>query len=380
MKAKGVEKVLVIGGAGFIGSHIVDLLVESGYEVTILDSLDKQVHGEKGLKPAYLNSSALFIRGSLLDRQILEKVLPDVDAVVHLAAAVGVAQSMYEIYRYINTNTSGTALLLDTLVNFPNKVKKVIVASSMSIYGEGKYCCEHCSETIYPPPRKQQWLNAKQWDPLCPHCGLPLLSRPTDEQSPPNPASIYAMSKYHQEEMALLAGKTYGIPTVALRFFNVYGTRQALSNPYTGVCAIFSNRILHGKPPYIFEDGRQLRDFVHVKDVCQSILLALEKSNADYLPINIGSGAAISILELAKALIHIYGSDVKPFISGEFRKGDIRHCYSDITRARKLLGFKPQIDLSAGLMELAQWGKDHGWGTLDLFEESLRELRERRLT
>jgi dTDP-L-rhamnose 4-epimerase len=187
------------------------------------------------------------------------------------------------------------------------------------------------------------------------------------------------MSKYHQEQMSLLVGKTYGIPTVALRFFNVYGTRQALSNPYTGVCAIFSSRILHGKAPYVFEDGRQLRDFVHVKDVCRSIVLALEKSGADYLPVNVGSGTAISILELAETLIDLYGGGLKPYISGEYRKGDIRHCYADITRARKLLGFQPQINLNTGLVELTQWGKSQGWGTLDLFDNSLKELKERRL-
>jgi dTDP-L-rhamnose 4-epimerase len=380
MKSKDVEKVLVTGGAGFIGSHVVDLLVESNYETIVLDSLEEQVHGNERVKPDYLNPSARFLLGNVLDRGLLDKVLPDVDAVIHLAALVGVGQSMYKVHRYVDSNTSGTAMLLDAVVNAPNPIRKVVVASSMSIYGEGKYYCEACRSAVYPDPRSFSQLQARKWNHACPTCGTSLMDRPTDERTPSNPASVYAMSKRDQEEMALLIGKSYGIPTVALRLFNVYGPRQALSNPYTGACAIFSSRILNGKPPYLFEDGMQLRDFIHVRDVARAVVLALQRADADYMPINIGSGRRISILELAKALVEHYGAKMEPYVSGEFRKGDTRHCYADITLARKLLGFEPSIGLREGLADLAGWGKTHGWGSVDLFENALKELREKRLT
>jgi dTDP-L-rhamnose 4-epimerase len=379
MKPKGIEKVLVTGGAGFIGSHLVDALVESNYETTIIDCLEEQVHGSGREKPEYLTHSARFLVGDILDRPLLDSILPEVDAVVHLAAMVGVGQSMYQIHRYLNSNTSGTAMLLDAVVNSSNSIRKVVAASSMSIYGEGKYRCDHCQATVFPSPRPLAQLESRIWDHACPTCGHPLSHQPTDEETPPAPTSIYAMSKRHQEETALLIGKTYGIPTVGLRFFNVYGPRQALSNPYTGACAIFSSRILNGKPPYIFEDGGQLRDFIHVRDVARAILLALERNNGDYMPINIASGRPVSILELAETLTQLYGANLKPNVSGEFRKGDIRHCYADVTQAKELLGFEARIGLKEGLADLVQWARLHGWGAADLFEKALRELKEKRL-
>lgn len=380
MKPKGVEKILVTGGAGFIGSHVVDILVAASYEITVLDTLEEQVHGKTKTKPDYLNPKARFILGSISDRKLLDEIIPQADAVIHLAAVVGVGQSMYQIHRYMDSNTTGTAMLLDTIVNTKNSVRKVIVASSMSIYGEGKYYCKSCSLTAYPPPRTIEQLQARIWDHTCPNCSGPLSHQLTDERTPPAPTSIYAMSKLHQEDTALLIGKTYGIPTVGLRFFNVYGPRQALSNPYTGVCAIFSSRILNRKPPYVFEDGGQLRDFVHVKDVARGVTLSLEKNRADNLPVNIASGRVISILELAKELLQIYDVKMEPHISEGFRKGDVRHCYADVTRAKELLGFEPKIKLEDGLVELAEWGKAHGWGAVDLFDKSLEELKEKQLT
>lgn len=379
MRPKDTKTILVTGGAGFIGSHLVDMLIESDYKTTIIDSLEEQVHGNTKKKPEYINSSANFVMANILDRKLLDGLLRQVDAVVHLSAMVGVGQSMYQIHRYVNSNTSGTAFLLDAIVNIPNRIRKIVVASSMSIYGEGKYHCDRCRETVYPVARAMNYLEAQRWDHTCPTCAQVLVHQPTDEEAPPAPTSIYAMSKRHQEEMALLIGKTYGIPTVALRFFNVYGPRQALSNPYTGASAIFLSRILNEKPPYIFEDGRQLRDFIHVKDVARAIVLALERDDADYMSVNIASGKPVSILDLAETLIELYGANLRPYVSNEFRKGDVRHCYADITRARELLGFEAKIDLKEGLADLVQWAKTHGWGAVDLFEKALKELKQKHL-
>lgn len=287
---------------------------------------------------------------------------------------------MYQIEKYIDYNTRGTAALLDVLVNKGNDVKKLIVASSTSIYGEGKYHCEKCSVNRFPQPRSEEQLRNRVWDPLCLECRTPLKPLPIDEDKPLMPTSIYAMSKRHQEEMCLLIGKTYGIPTTALRYFNIYGPRQALTNPYTGAGAIFSNRILNNKPPYIFEDGSQQRDFVHVRDVAKANLLALEKSSANYQAINIGTGKPTSIGNIANLLIEAYGAKLEPHISLRYRKGDVRHSYADITKARNLLDYKPSISLQDGLKELAEWAKAHEWGSVDLFEKSLRELEEKKLT
>lgn len=381
VKIKGIDNVLVTGGAGFIGSHTVDLLIDHGYHATIFDNLETQVHEEREKKPDHINNIATFIYGDIRDRELLKKIIREVDAVIHLAAMVGVGQSMYQIERYVDVNTRGTANLLDILVNEENNVKKLIVASSMSIYGEGKYRCEKCSTNIYPEPRNEMQLGTRQWDHPCPTCNSALTPLPTDEEKPLMPTSIYAMTKRHQEEMCLLIGKTYSIPTIALRYFNAYGSRQSLSNPYTGCGAIFTSRILNDKPPYIFEDGNQTRDFVHARDVAKANLSALEHNNADYMAINIGSGKSISIKTLAETLVKLHGkSNIQPHISSEYRKGDIRHCYADIERARKLLNYQPCVSLEEGLTELTGWAKTHGWGAVNLFEKALGELKEKHLT
>jgi len=380
MKAKRVEKILVTGGAGFIGSHTVDLLIKHGYQTVILDNLEPQVHGKEKTKPDYINKNATFIQNDIQDYKFLSKIISEVDAVIHLAALVGVGQSMYQIERYIETNTKATATLLDILANQEHNVKKLIVASSMSVYGEGKYYCEKCANEAYPDLRTEDQLKKRQWEQTCPNCGSILKALPTDENKPLMPTSIYAQSKRHQEEMCLLTGKTYDIPTVALRYFNVYGSRQALSNPYTGACAIFTSRILNNNPPFIFEDGNQTRDFIHVEDIAQANLKALEHNKANYQAINIGTGKPITIIKLAETLTNLYGqSDLKPFISNEYRKGDIRHCYADTTRAQNMLDFEPTISLENGLNELADWAKTHGWGAADLFENALRELKKKSL-
>jgi len=322
--------------------------------MTIIDNTETQVHGEGRKRSDRINGNTVLIQGDIRDRELLKKTIQEVDAIIHLAAIVGVGQSMYQMERYVDVNTKGTANLLDVLVNEKNDVKKLIVASSMSIYGEGEYHCEKCSTTVYPELRNEIQLKKQQWDHLCPTCNSPLTPLPTDEEKPLAPTSIYAMTKRHQEEMCLLIGKTYGISAVALRYFNVYGSRQALSNPYTGCAAIFTSRILNNKPPYIFEDGNQTRDFIHVKDVAKANLKALEHNNADYQAINIGTGKPLSIKNLAETLTKLYNQpNLQPHISNEYRKGDNRHCYADIRRARKLLNFKLTISLENGLTELA---------------------------
>jgi dTDP-L-rhamnose 4-epimerase len=373
---KPIKRVLVTGGAGFIGSFTVELLIEKGYEVTVLDSLEPQVHPNQISE--YLDSEVI-TRGDVRNRDVVKEVFANADAIIHLAAAVGVGQSMYEVEKYVDYNVRGTAVLLDLLAREKNNIKKVVVASSMSVYGEGKYYCNKCGQDRFPDVREPRQLEMKSWDFLCPACQTPLNPVPTDEKKPSKPTSIYAMTKRDQEEMCLLVGKTYGIPTVALRYFNAYGPRQSLSNPYTGVCAIFVNRILNNLPPHLFEDGKQLRDFVHVKDVARANILALEQSSANYEAINIGSGEQISIKELAESLIEICQVRLKPLISHRYRSGDIRHCYADISKARNLLSYTPTIQRDKGLRELVEWAKLCGWAKANVFENSLKELRDRRL-
>jgi len=371
------SKILVTGGAGFIGSHIVDKLLTDGFEVTVIDNL--QTGRLENLAHHQGREDFYFIKGDIRNYEQLRRIATEVDAIIHLAALVGVGQSMYEIERYIDANTKGTASLLDILVNEEHDVKKLIVASSMSIYGEGKYHCDECAADVYPGLRNEEQLRKEQWDHVCPTCGSSLAPLPTDEDKPLTPTSIYALSKRHQEEMCLLTGKTYGVPTVALRYFNVYGPRQSLSNPYTGVCAIFSSRILNNNPPYVFEDGKQTRDLIHAKDVAKANLRALECSGADYMAVNVGTGKPISIRKLAEILMELYGIKLQPYISSRYRKGDIRHCYADTQRMHKLLNFKPTTNLRDGLTELTEWAKANRWGAIDLFDKALDELTSRQL-
>lgn len=380
MKAKGITKVLVTGGCGFIGSHTVDLLIEQGYDVTVLDDLEPQVHGDAAKIPEYVNKKATVIRADVRNHESLRKAVLEVDAVIHLAAIVGVGQSMYQIEKYVDINTRGSAILLDLVANENHHLKKLVVASSMSIYGEGKYWCIKCSTDVFPGLREEKQLKSRKWEPLCPNCNSPLIPKPTDEAKPLMPTSIYAMTKRHEEEMFILTGKTYGLPAVALRYFNVYGSRQALSNPYTGCAAIFTSRILNNKPPYIFEDGKQSRDFIHVRDVTRANVHALEKSSANYEAINIGTGKPITIEGLAKILIEFYGKkNMKTLISEEYRKGDIRHCFADVSKAQKLLGFTASISMTEGLTELSEWAKAHNWGAPGSFDKAFRELKEKHL-
>jgi dTDP-L-rhamnose 4-epimerase len=346
------KNVLVTGGAGFVGSHLVDALLRAGHKVRVFDNLTPQVHG--GQIPAYLSPDAELVIGNLCDDAALHEALRGIEVVFHLGAAVGVGQSMYEISRYVQVNTLGTAVLLQEILNQKNRIEKLVLASSMSIYGEGKYLCDACGE-VAPPLRTSEQLRTRQWETLCPQCGATLKPLPTDESKPLQCSSIYALSKKDQEEMCLLYGRTYGLPVVALRYFNIYGARQALSNPYTGVAAIFASRLLNCKPPLIFEDGMQLRDFVCVQDVVQANLLAMERPAADGRALNIGSGEPISIREVALTLSAALGRPIPSELTGKYRAGDIRHCFADISRAQKLLGYKPRFSLREGVQDLVAW-------------------------
>lgn len=344
--------ILVTGGAGFIGSHLVDGLVEKGHKVRILDSLVEQVHG--GKVPEFLNKEAEFIQADVCDADAVRKALDDVEVIYHEAAEVGVGQSMYEIVRYVKANDLGTAVLLEEMIKRPGQFKKLIVASSMSIYGEGAYRNPKTGAYVYPQIRSDEQLAAHDWE-LIDADGTILEPIGTTEEKPLFPTSVYAVSKQDQEQYCLSVGRAYKIPTVALRYFNVYGTRQALSNPYTGVCAIFSARLMNNEQPLIFEDGKQTRDFVHVSDIVQANLLALETDKADYQAINVGTGRAISVGEISEMLAKGLGKEIEPNFVGKYREGDIRHCVADISKARNLLGYEPKVKLEDGLRELLEW-------------------------
>ncbi len=346
------KNILITGGAGFVGSHLADALLAAGHNVRIFDNLTEQVHPD-GV-PDYLSSDAEFFYGDVQDGTALSRALDGIQVVFHLAAAVGVGQSMYEIERYMGSNTQGTAVLLQELLRRLDNVEKLVLASSMSIYGEGRYRCVQCGD-VTPGLRSTVQLRLKQWEPTCPVCGSPLAPVPTDESKPLQCSSIYSLSKKDQEEMCLLFGRTYGLPVVALRYFNIYGTRQSLSNPYTGVAAIFASRLMNRKPPMIFEDGRQLRDFVSVQDIVRANLLAMERPQADGMALNIGSGQPISISEVAAGLARAMDTEISAELTQKYRVGDVRHCFADITAANKFLGYAPQVRFAHGLTELAQW-------------------------
>jgi dTDP-L-rhamnose 4-epimerase len=368
------SRVLITGGAGFIGSHVADDLISRGYRVRAFDSLSSQVHGGDGARPAYLNSEVELIVGDMRDPEAVNGALVGIDAVYHFAAAVGVGQSMYQVAHYTQINSLGTAVLLEALIKQP--VSRLIVASSMSLYGEGLYIAPDGGKWS-GIERTPEQLAAREWEPKT-GAGEVLTPVPTPESTPPSVASIYALGKYDQERMCLLIGGAYGIATVALRFFNVYGPRQALSNPYTGALAIFAARLLNGKAPLIFEDGGQRRDFVHIADVAMAARLALEVDGAAGRVFNVGSGQHSTISEIAEQLAHVIGrEDLSPEITGTFRVGDIRHCFADIQLAKAILGFAPAIPLNEGLAKLAEWLQ--GQVAIDRIEAARQELEARGL-
>jgi dTDP-L-rhamnose 4-epimerase len=373
-------KVLVTGGAGFIGSHLVDALVREGKDVRVLDCLDPQVHGEnsepRNIAEHVAAGRVEFILGDVCDPDAVRRSMKGVSVVFHQAAAVGVGQSMYRIVDYVRTNTLGAAVMLESILEHKDRLERVVVASSMSIYGEGRYECPEHGE-VFPNPRSSAQLSRREWEMGCPTCGAPTRPKPTDEEKPLNPTSIYAVTKRDHEEMFLSIGRAYEIPTVALRYFNVYGPRQSLNNPYTGVAAIFTSRILNGKAPLVYEDGRQSRDFLHVSDIVQANMLALTRNEAVGEVFNVGTGRSLSLLDMVEALRAQLGGP-EPDIVHKFRQGDIRHCFGDISKISDRLGYAPRVRFEDGIDDLVAWAG--GEKPVDRVDQARTELENIGLT
>ncbi len=348
-----MSRVLVTGGAGFIGSHLVDALLAGGEEVRILDNLDPLAH-PSGKPPGHLDPAAELLVGDLRSDDDVAVALEGVDRVFHLGGIVGNGESMVNVRRAIDSNPGGTATLLEAVIARREQIRRVVVASSMVVYGEGAYRCrEH--GVVMPGVRPAAQLRERRWEPLCPRCGRDTEPVPLTEDKPLQPISVYGISKRDTEELALVLGEAYGFEAVALRYLNVYGPRQALANPYTGVAAIFSSRLLGGDPPRVFEDGNQIRDLVHVSDIVAATVASMEAPEAPGRAFNVATGCRIGIAELASKLCALLAPELEPEITGEFRAGDIRHCFADTTLARDLLGFEARTRLEDGLPELVEW-------------------------
>ncbi|OEZ98111.1 NAD-dependent epimerase/dehydratase family protein [Duganella phyllosphaerae] len=374
-------KVLITGGAGFIGSNLALHLQKIGHEVTILDNLSQQIHGENPAETSPLYRSIKdvtnFVLGSVTDSAAWEKVLPGQDAIVHLAAETGTGQSMYEIKRYVDVNIGGTALMLDLLANGSYQVKKVVVASSRSIYGEGKYHSQALG-IIYPGARKDEDMQAGRFEPLCPQTGEPLTLLATDEDSKIHPSSVYGITKQNQEQMVMTVCASLGIGATALRYQNVYGPGQSLSNPYTGILSIFSTRIKNGNGLNIFEDGKESRDFVFVSDIVEATTAALIKDEANNQVFGIGAGVATDVLTVAHTLAERYGKEVEIKVTGAYRLGDIRHNYADLSKAKRLLDFSPKVTFDQGIKLFTTWVEQQEVQT-DSYDSSIAEMKKRGL-
>ena len=374
-----MKNILITGGAGFIGSNLTKKLVSKGYCITILDNLSKQIHGKDQKSELYnsIKEISTFILGDVCNEEDWKKALKGQDAVIHLASETGTGQSMYEISRYNDVNILGTSHLLDFLANNKNSLKKLIIASSRSIYGEGKYKCENHG-VVYPNERVASNMMKGKFDLFCDVCGGELDLMPTDENSKIHPSSIYGITKQQQEQMILLMGKSLGIPAVALRYQNVYGPGQSLSNPYTGILSIFSTRMSNGNDIDIYEDGEESRDFVFIDDVVEATILALEKEEANHQIFNVGSGEATTVIQVANSLKSLYNSNANISIGGSFRSGDIRHNYADLNKIKNLLGFTAKFDFQTGISRFVDWVKTQEVKE-DKYEQSLNELKNKGL-
>lgn len=375
-----IKNILITGGAGFIGSNLALSLIKKGYSITVLDNLSKQIHGQNR-NDSFLYKSIAdkvnFINGDVRNRKDWERSLTGQDAVIHLAAETGTGQSMYQIHKYSEVNIGGTALLLDILANSEHGIKKIIVASSRAIYGEGRYSCKSDGE-VYPLTRNEKDLINGSFECKCPYCGREVELLPTHEESKIEPQSIYGISKYNQEQLFLVAGKSLNIPAVAFRYQNVYGPGQSLSNPYTGILSIFSTQIKNNNDLNIFEDGNESRDFVYIDDVVNATILGLENEKANYNSYNVGSGTPINVLQIARELVRLYQSDAKINITGNFRIGDIRHNYADLTKIKKDLSFCPQYQFEEGIAQFVKWVNMQKISE-DLYLNSIKELKQRGL-
>ncbi len=374
------KRILITGGAGFIGSNLALSLIKKGYRVTVLDNLSEQIHG-KNANESFLYQSIKdkvnFIKGDVRNREDWEKALAGQEAVIHLAAETGTGQSMYHIYKYSSVNISGTALLLDILANTKHEIKKIIVASSRAIYGEGRYHCSSHGE-VYPLTRNEKDLLNGFFECKCPVCEKDVELLSTHEESKIQPQSIYGISKYNQEQLVLIAGKSLNVPAVALRYQNVYGPGQSLSNPYTGILSIFSTQIKNDNPINIFEDGKESRDFVYIDDVVNATILSLENENANYNAYNVGTGRQVNVLDIVDKLLDLYQAKVQVNVSGNFRLGDIRHNYADLTKISRDLDFKPKFQFDDGVSAFVKWVNSQEIKESN-YSNSIKELKERGL-
>lgn len=375
-----MERILITGGAGFIGSRLSLRLIDLGYKVTVLDILSEQIHGQNTEHSFLYNSikdSVKFIRGDVRITSDWQKAIEDIDTIVHLAAETGTGQSMYLIDKYVDVNCGGTAKMLDVLTNSEHKVKKVIVASSRAIYGEGKYHCEKDGE-VFPEKRRQRDLDNGLFDIKCDICGSPLALLPTDEDAKIQPESIYAITKSNQEQMVLISCDSLNIPAVALRYQNVYGPGQSLTNPYTGILSIFSTRILNNNNINVFEDGQESRDFVYIDDVIEATVLAIQKKINKSIALNVGSGISTTVEYLANSLKKLYNSEVEVNVSGDYRIGDIRHNKADIEKVKNVLGFNPKTPFDTGLRNFVDWVKQQEVKS-DNYDKSIIEMKKKGL-
>jgi dTDP-L-rhamnose 4-epimerase len=371
------KKILITGGAGFIGSNLASKLIEKGHQVTVLDNLSEQIHGKKAAFLETFTDQLNFIQGDVRNAEDWKKALQSQEIVVHLAAETGTGQSMYEVKKYIDVNVNGTAMFLDYLVNSPHSIQKVIIASSRAIYGEGKYDCQ-THGIIYPEERKESDLSNGDFEPKCPICNENLKVLPTDENAKAHPSSIYGITKQNQEQMVLNVCRSIGIPAVVFRYQNVYGPGQSLRNPYTGLLSIFSTQIKNGNDLNIFEDGLETRDFVFIDDVIDATILGIEKEDAAFEIFNVGNGKGTSVLEVAESLKRQFLSNIKIKVSGNFRLGDIRHNVADLLKIQNKLGFQSKVDFQSGIIQFATWVNQQTINE-DHYAKSIKELRDKGL-
>ena len=373
-----MKNILITGGAGFIGSRLCEKLFDQGNHITVLDNLSEQIHG-KGESFLFkkIKNKCTFIKGDVRNKDDWRKAIKNQEIIIHLAAETGTGQSMYEVEKYTNVNVMGTAHMLEILANSNHNVKKIVVASSRSIYGEGKYNCE-IHGVQYPSKRKEEDMKKGEFNPKCSICNSTLNVVPTDEKSKIHPSSIYGINKQQQEQMVMLMGESLSIPSVAFRYQNVYGPGQSLSNPYTGILSIFSTRILNGNNLDIYEDGEETRDFVYIEDAVDATILGIEKEEANGQIFNIGSGVSTSVLDVANTLKRLYNSGINITVSGKFRLGDIRHNFADLSKSKDILGFTPKYNFERGITEFVNWVKTQEVME-DKYEESIQQLKNKGL-